>query len=131
MFGDCLKLGSTDSGQRVRCNDQGAHRSGNIGILETDGYINGAEAEPVAEAGEALIQEGAESLVINLEKSPIANSMGISILIELIEKVRERDGSVAFCCVVPILAKTFQIMGLLGRAEIYDTEEEALASLAP
>jgi hypothetical protein len=50
-------------------------RSGNIGILETDGYINGAEAEPVAEAGEALIQEGAKSLVINLRKSPIANSM--------------------------------------------------------
>jgi anti-anti-sigma factor len=105
-------------------------RSGNIGILETDGYINGAEAEPVAEAGEALIQKGVKSLVINLEKSPIANSMGISILIELIEKVREMDGKVAFCCVVPILAKTFQIMGLLGRAEIYDTEEEALASLA-
>ena len=73
------------------------------------------------QAGEALIQEGAKSLVIILEKSPIANSMGISILIELIEKVREIDGKVAFCCVQPILAKTFQIMGLLGRAEIYDT----------
>ena len=73
------------------------------------------------QAGEALIQEGAKSLVIILEKSPIANSMGISILIELIEKVREIDGKVAFYCVQPILAKTFQIMGLLGRAEIYDT----------
>ena len=45
--------------------------------------------------------------------------------------MREIDGKVAFYCVQPILAKTFQIMGLLGRAEIYDTEEEALVSLAP
>ena len=50
-------------------------------------------------------------------------------LIELIEKVRELDGKVAFCHVKPILAKTFGIMGLLKVAEIYDTEGEALQAL--
>ena len=104
-------------------------REGDIGIFRTEGYINGDEAEPVAEAGEALLQDGAKSLVLNLAQSPIANSMGISVLIELIEKVRDKDGKVAFCCVVPILAKTFQIMGLLGRAEIFESEAEAVKAL--
>ena len=85
--------------------------------------------EPVAEAGEALIREGVKYLVFNLEKSHIANSMGISILIEIIEKVRELEGKVAFCCVAPILAKTFQIMGLLKVAEIYDTEDQAVQAV--
>ncbi|HCR16111.1 MAG TPA: anti-anti-sigma factor [Candidatus Latescibacteria bacterium] len=82
-------------------------RQGDIGILRIEGYINGNEAEPVAECGDALIGEGAKALVLNLEKSPIANSMGISVLIELIEKVRDQGGKVVFCCMVPILAKTF------------------------
>ena len=106
-----------------------ARRKGKIGILETDGYINDTEAEKVADAGMALIQEGFKNLVLNLEKSPIANSLGISILIEIIEKVRELEGRVAFCCVRPILAKTFQIMGLLKVAEIYDTEAGAVQAL--
>ena len=97
--------------------------------MRTEGYINGDEAEPVSEAGENLLQDGGKSLVLNLEKSPITNSRGISILIELIEKMRDQRGKVAFCCVVPILAKTFQIMGLLGRAEIFESEAEAVKAL--
>ena len=104
-------------------------REGSVGILQTDGYISDPQAEKVAEAGEALIQEGLRYLVLNLEKSRIANSMGISILIELIEKVRELGGKVAFCCVAPILAKTFQIMGLLKVADLYDTQTEAVQAL--
>ena len=106
-----------------------ARREGRIGILETDGYINDVSAEKVADAGHALIDEGFRYLILNLEKSPIANSMGISILIEIIERIRELEGRVAFCCVAPILAKTFRIMGLLKVADIYDTEAEAVQAL--
>ena len=76
-----------------------------------------------------LIEEGVRSLVLNLEKSRIANSMGIAILIERIEKMREQNGKVAFCCVTPTLAKTFQIMGLLKVAEIYVSENEAMQAI--
>jgi hypothetical protein len=64
-------------------------------------------------------------------KTNIERLLGDTMRRKVGEKVREIDGEVAFYCVQPILAKTFQIMGLLGRAEIYDTEEEALVSLAP
>ena len=36
---------------------------------------------------------------------------------------------VALCCVAPILAKTFRIMGLLKAANIYGTEAEAVQAL--
>ena len=52
-------------------------REGDIGILRTEGYINGGEAEHVAEAGKTLLQDEAKSLVLNLKKSPIANRIGI------------------------------------------------------
>ena len=52
-------------------------REGDIGILRTEGYINGGEAELVAKAGETLLQDEAKSLVLNLKKSPIGNRIGI------------------------------------------------------
>jgi len=55
-------------------------RSNNlVCLLETEGYINGVEAEPIAEVAQALVEDGVKCLVINLEKSQIANSIGISI----------------------------------------------------
>ena len=87
-----------------------ARQEGKIGILQTDGYINNIGAERVAEACTELMASGSGSFVLNLEKSRISNSIGISILIEVIEKVREAGGKVAFCCVTPTVAKTFRIM---------------------
>ncbi len=104
-------------------------KEGLVGIVETDGYINDTEAERVAKAGHALIDGGLKQLVINIERSRIINSIGISVLIELIERLREMDGKVAFCCASRTTAKTFKIMGLLKVAEIHDTEVQAVQAL--
>ena len=105
-------------------------REGNTGIVETDGYINNAGAEKVAQACDLLIKDGIRRFVLNLEKSRIINSIGISILIEVIEKVRELDGKVAFCCVTPTISKTFRIMGLMKASTVHGTESEALVEVA-
>ena len=47
----------------------------------------------------------------------IVNSIGISILIEIIEKMLEIDGKLAFCSLTPTIEKTFQIMGLAQYAD--------------
>ena len=100
-----------------------------VGILEVSGYISDPEAERIAEVGAALIAGGTRRILLDLKGTDIANSMGISILIELIEKVRELGGRTAFCNVKPILAKTFGIMGLLKVAELYDSDAEAVSAL--
>lgn len=107
-----------------------ARREGRVGILETDGYINDIAAEKVADVGHALVDEGFKYLAINLEKSRIVNSIGISVLIEVIERVRDLGGKVALCCATPTLSKTFKIMGLLKVADLYETEAEAVQALA-
>ena len=96
------------------------------GVLAVGGYINHEGGDEIASNCYRLIDEGVNDFVINLEKCKIVNSMGVSCLIEVIEKVKELQGSVGFCCVSPTMAKTFKIMGLLQGSTIYDTEEEAL-----
>jgi len=101
-----------------------SRREGQVGILETDGYINNAEAERVADAGHAMIEYGLTHLVINIESSRISSSIGISVLIELIEWLRQMEGKIAFWCATPTVAKTLKVMALLKVDEIHDTEEE-------
>ena len=103
-----------------------ARREGDTGVLEVEGYINNDGGEQVAEVCYQMIDEGVKQFVINLERCKIVNSMGVSCLIEIIEKVKEMEGSVGFCCVTPTTAKTFKIMGLLQASNIYESEGEAL-----
>ncbi|MNX69064.1 Anti-sigma-B factor antagonist [compost metagenome] len=105
-------------------------KEGDYAVLYTDGYINNLGGEKIGEAALALLGEGVKRLVINMEKSTVINSIGISILIEVIEKVQEIDGGLAFCGLTKTIAKTFTIMGLAQFATLAESEEQAIAALA-
>ena len=98
-------------------------------IIRTEGYVNNLGGEKIGEAADGLLEKGIRKLVINFEKSNIVNSIGISILIEVIEKIVDVDGRICFCFLTKTIEKTFNIMGLTQYAEIYDTEADAVNHL--
>lgn len=100
-----------------------------VAVLRTEGYINNQAGERIGETARGLLAEGLGRLVINLDRSTVINSVGISILIEVMEKVQDHQGALAFCCLTKTIAKTFTIMGLTHYASIHDTEAAALAWL--
>lgn len=100
-----------------------------LAIIYTDGYINNQGGEEIARIAYDLIEKGHDKLLLNLAKTKIVNSIGISILIEIIEKMLEIDGKLAFCSLTPTIEKTFHIMGLAQYAGIHADEEAALAEL--
>ena len=108
-----------------------AERRGDVAILSTDGYINNQGGEEIARQAYTQLESGARALVLNLEKTRIVNSIGISILIEVLEKVMDRKGKLAFCCLTPTIDKTFRIMGLAQYAAIYPTEADAVRAVFP
>ena len=98
-------------------------------VMSTDGYINNIGGEKVAEECNRLIEEEFRHFILNLEKSHVINSIGVSILIEVIERVQEAGGTLSFCGLTPTIAKTFRIMRLTDAAEIYTDEAEAIAAI--
>ena len=95
-------------------------------IIKTEGYINNI-------GGEKIVQEFSKypevnKLVLNLENSKVVNSIGISHLIEVIEKLSQSDGKLVFTNLDPTIEKTFSIMGLFQFAEKADNVEAALNS---
>ena len=105
-------------------------RRGDVAIFWTDGYINNQGGEEIAREAYSELEKGARALVMNLEKTRIVDSIGISILIEVLEKVMERKAVLAFCGLTPTIDKTFRIMGLAQYAAIYPSEDEALRAVA-
>jgi anti-anti-sigma factor len=100
-----------------------------IHIFTTHGYINNLGGEAIAVAYKKAAQENAEIYLFDLADSRIVNSIGVSVLIELLEETIEKKGIMAFCSCAPIVLKTFQIMGISQYAQIFDTLDEALSKL--
>ncbi len=76
-----------------------------------------------------MIDGGEKNLLLNLEGTKIVNSIGISILIEIIERLLDIGGKLGFCNLTPTISKTFHIMGLTQYAAIYDDEERGVQAM--
>ena len=105
-------------------------RDRDLAVIYTEGYINNQGGEEIARVAYELIDQGHKKLLLNLAGTKIVNSIGISILIEIIEKMLEIEGKLAFCSLTPTINKTFHIMGLAQYAEIFGDEKSAIDALA-
>jgi len=100
-----------------------------IVIIKTNGYINNIAGEQIADVCFKKIDEGKHKYLLDLENSSIVNSIGVSIIIEIIEKLQEVNGHIGYYNLAPIVAKTFKIMGLVQYSTIYESEDEALIDM--
>ncbi len=105
-------------------------RRDDLSVIYTEGYINNQGGEEIARQAYELIDQGDKVLLLNLQGTKIVNSIGISILIEIIEKMLEIEGQLAFCNLTPTIDKTFHIMGLAQYAKIFADEDSAVTGLS-
>ena len=102
---------------------------GGIGLIAAAGYINNDGGQLIADAATDLIGQGCTTLLIDLDGTRIINSIGVSILLEIMEKLINSGGKLAFCNLTDTIAKTFEIMGLVQYAVIFDDRTVALSKL--
>jgi anti-anti-sigma factor len=95
-------------------------------VIKTEGYINNTGGEKIAGEFFKHFDSGINKVIIDLEKSKVVNSIGISYLIEIIEKLSQNKGKMIFTNLDPTIEKTFKIMGLFQFAEKADSVESAL-----
>jgi anti-anti-sigma factor len=100
-----------------------------IAVLKSQNYVNDKAADELAYECRRLADDGVRHFIVNMQDSKMVNSVGIAIVIEMIEDAIDNDGSFSFCRVSPTIAKTFQIMGLRQLSTIYETEEEAVGAV--
>ena len=96
-------------------------------VLRTNGYINNLGAERIEQEYDVLVADGCRHFVINFADSPIINSMGLAILLGIIEKNLSTHGIIVFCCLTEVNAETMEIMDITQYVTLARTEEEARA----
>ena len=72
-----------------------ARKGDGYAVLETDLYLNQTAGEELSKRFNELLEEGYLNFIINMERTKVVNSVGISILIEMIEKLRELRGELS------------------------------------
>ena len=100
-----------------------------FGLIAAAGYINNEGGQAIADAATELIDGGCGTLLIDLDGTRIINSIGVSILLEIMEKLLEDKGTLAFCNLTPTISKTFEIMGLVQYATVYPDLDTARSEL--
>jgi len=90
-----------------------------VGLISAAGYINNEGGQAIADAATGLMDQGCNKLLIDLDGTRIINSIGVSILLEILEKLMDEKGRLAFCNLTPTISKTFEIMGLVQYASVY------------
>ncbi len=98
-------------------------------IIRTSGYVNNTGGEKIANEFSKHYENGVKKVILNFEKSKVVNSIGISFLIEIIEKLNEVQGKLMFTNLDPAVEKTLTIMGLFNFAGLDKTVDDALKSL--
>ena len=99
-------------------------------IISTSGYFNNIAGEAVLEIFNEKIDSGSKNFLIDMADSKVVNSIGVSILIEINEKLQAVDGKLAFCNLAGIVEKTFNIMGLTKYCEVFDSVDSGVKKLS-
>ena len=99
-------------------------------VISTNGYFNNIAGDAVLEVFNEKMESGSTKFLIDMADSKVVNSIGVSILIEIIEKLQAVDGKLAFCNLAGIVEKTFNIMGLTKYCEVFDSVDSGVKKLS-
>jgi len=93
-------------------------------------YLNQLRGEDVENQCQELLTNGVRRIVINFAETELINSIGISILLGVIESVNQADGSLVLSNLNGSNRELFEMLGLMSHIEMVETEEIALLKLS-
>ncbi|MBE9528572.1 MAG: STAS domain-containing protein [Proteobacteria bacterium] len=108
---------------------KGCREVGDTVVLYPQNYINGIEGEKLEEVCGTFFEKGIKKFVIDFSETDIINSIGVSILIGIIEKIKESKGVVLFSGLNKVNLEVFRIVGLTKLIPSFATEADALEEM--
>ena len=99
-------------------------------VVSVVGYLNSLLGDEVEKVVRARLDGGGRRILLNFQGTRMVNSIGISFVIGVVERVMEREGRMAFCEVNRINRELFRVTGLEKYVRSFETEKEALDYLS-
>lgn len=102
---------------------------GEVAVIYAGDYVNKLSGQRIERECLLKLEAGCRALVINFRGTELVNSIGVSILLGVIEVAERRGAPVVFSDVSRHTVKLFELLGLTRLVAMADSEEAALATL--
>ena len=96
-------------------------------VVYVNGYLNSLLGKEMERVIHGVLDAGRPRIILNFEGTRFINSIGISSIIGVMEKMSERQGTLAFCSLNRINQELLRITGVSRYIRAFDSEEEALS----
>ncbi len=87
-------------------------------VIYAGDYLNKLTGEQIEYECRRRIEEGCKKLVVNFSQTELVNSIGISILLGVIDTASKNGATVAFSDVKEDTVELFEMLGLTNHVEI-------------
>src|SRR5256884_9400434 len=105
-----------------------SRRVGDTAVIYAGDYLNKLSGERVERECKRQLESGCRALVISFRDTELVNSIGVSILMGVIDAAEQSGARLSFSDVDDHTANLFEMLGLARHVTITKDEEEALAS---
>ena len=101
---------------------------GDVAIICAGDYLNKLSGERVERECKRRLEAGCRALVLNFRDTELINSIGVSILMGVIDAAQQGNARLVFCNVSGQTATLFGMLGLTRHVSVVKDEDEALSS---
>ena len=106
-----------------------SHCVGTTAVVYAGDYLNKLTGERIERECRKQLDSGCQALVINFSDTELVNSIGVSILLGIIDIAQKNGAQLIFSDVNSQTAELFEMLGLTLHVALARDEDEALATL--
>ena len=107
-----------------------SHCVGSTAVVYASDYLNKLTGEKIERECRRQLDSGCRALVIDFRDTQLVNSIGISILLGIIDVAEKSGARIAFSDVNTQTVQLFEMLGLTRHVVLAKDEEEALSNLS-
>ncbi|HMF56467.1 MAG TPA: STAS domain-containing protein [Pyrinomonadaceae bacterium] len=102
---------------------------GELAVVYAGDYLNKLSGERIERECRLRLESGCRALVINFRDTSLVNSIGISILLGVIDAAESVGAHLVFSDMSAQTVQLFEMLGLTRHVALAKDEQEALATL--
>src|SRR5258706_14857322 len=104
---------------------------GGTAIIYASDYLNKLSGRSIEREWKRQLESGCRALLINFRDTELVNSIGVSILMGVIDAAEQNQARLIFSDVNSHTAQLFEMLGLTRHVTVVKDESEALELITP
>ena len=100
----------------------------NLCVIELANRIDVSSSPELEKLFSQLLDNGQDALLCDFSKTEYISSMGLRVFLSTLKRTVKAGGQLSLCCLNPGVMEIFDMTGLTGLFQIFDTSAAALAA---